>query len=93
MVGDRETGVMSDFLASPLKKSVLLGAYFIFNFCVTAAICTIVYLIGLVYLGANGSFYMSESDVFAVFGVILMGSLSATLISVLICASFKTRGS
>lgn len=92
MVGDRERGVVNDFLAAPMKKSVLLGAYFVFNFLVTVSICTIVFFIGLIYLAATGSFYMSAADVFAAFGTILYGSLSATLISVPICASFKTQG-
>ena len=92
MVGDRERGVVNDFLAAPMKKSVLLGAYFVFNFLVTVSICTIVFFIGLTYLAATGSFYMSAADVFAAFGTILYGSLSATLISVPICASFKTQG-
>lgn len=92
MVSDRERGVINDFIAAPMKKSVLLGAYFVFNFLVTVAICTTVFAIGLVYLAATNSFYMSASDVFAAFGTILYGSLSATLISVPICASFRTQG-
>lgn len=92
MVGDRERGVVNDFIAAPMKKSVLLGAYFVFNFLVTAAICTIVFFIGLIYLAATHSFYMSAADVFSAFGTILYGSLSATLISVPVCASFKTQG-
>lgn len=92
MVSDRERGVVNDFIAAPMKKSVLLGAYFVFNFIVTVTICAIVYFIGLIYLAATGSFHMTAADIFAALGNILYGSLSATLISVPICASFRTQG-
>ena len=92
MVGDRERGVLGDFLAAPVKKSVLLGGYFVFNFVATAVICTVVFLIGLVYLAASGSFFMSAADVFAALGTVLFTTLSATLISVLVCAAFPTQG-
>lgn len=92
MVSDRERGVVNDFIAAPMKKSVLLGSYFVFNFLVTVAICTIVFFIGLIYIAAAGSFYMTAADVFAALGTVLYGALSATLISVPVCASFKTQG-
>ena len=92
MVGDRERGVLGDFLAAPVKKSVLLGGYFVFNFVVTVVICAVVFLIGLVYLAASGSFFMSAADVFAALGTVLFAALSATLISVLVCAAFPTQG-
>lgn len=92
MVGDRERGVLGDFLAAPVKKSVLIGGYFVFNFVVTVVICTVVFLIGLVYLAASGSFFMSAADVFAALGTVLFAALSATLISVLVCAAFPTQG-
>lgn len=91
MVQDKQRGQIRDCLASPVKRSVITTAYFVFNFVVTAVICTIVYLVCLVYLAASGSFTMTASDVFAVFGVLLFSVLSATLITVFLASLFRTE--
>lgn len=91
MVQDKCRGVINDFVASPVKKWVVTAGYFLFNYVVTAAICSVVYVVCLVYLAAAGEFFMSAADVFAVFGVLLFAALSSTLITVFIASLLRTE--
>ena len=91
MVQDKQRGQIRDCLASPVKRGVITAAYFVFNFVVTVTICTIVYVVCIIYLAASGSFAMTAADAFAVFGVLLFSVLSATLITVFIASFFRTE--
>lgn len=90
MINDRENGVVSDMLASPIKRGVLSVSYLVYNFIVTLIICAIVLCIAFIYLAISG-WYLSVSDAFAAIGLTLVSVLSASLFSTLVCMNIKTQ--
>ena len=90
MVEDKSRGVCSDSLASPAKQWVINLSYYFFNFIVTLFIVGVTTIICFIYLAAIGGFYMSTADVFALIGTIILGTLSATTITVLVTSAFKS---
>ena len=91
MVQDKQRGKILDCLVSPVKRSTVTLAYFLFNYAVTVCICTMVYAVCLIYLAARGAFFLTAADVFAAFGIILYASLSSTLITVFVSSFVKTE--
>lgn len=89
MIRDREDGILSDVLASPVKRWVINGSYFVYNCFVAFFICLIVLLIAFIYLAING-WYLSVSDVFALLGTLIISIISSSLVSAFICSFLKT---
>lgn len=89
MIRDRESGVLADAMASPVKRWVMTGGYFVYNFIVTFAICLIVLIIAFIYLAIIG-WYLSVSDVFALIGTMIISILSSALVGSVICTFLKT---
>lgn len=90
MVEDKSRGVHSDSLASPAKQWIISLSYYFFNFIVTLFIVGITVIVFFIYLAAMGGFHMSIADVFSLIGTIILGTLSATTITVLITSAFKS---
>ena len=80
LVKDRESGIISDILAAPVKRSVIAASYMIYNIAVSTIICVIVLALALIYLAATG-WYLSAADVFAAIGMTLLSVISASVIA------------
>lgn len=91
MVEDRKNGLLNDYAAAPVRSWTVTVAYFLFNFIVTTLICLIVLGICFIYLAAAGQFCLSAADGFALIGLTVLSSLSATVISVFIGSFFKSN--
>lgn len=90
MVHDRHDGIVNDFYAAPVKRSVIKFSYLLYNFCVTLVICSLVLVISFIYIGVSG-WYLSVGDVFALIGLLIMSAASAALISTLVCSFLKSE--
>ena len=91
MVADKTRGVLADGIASPAKQWVLQLSYYFFNFIITLTLVLITSIICFIYLSATGSFNMSVGEVFGIFGIIILGVLSATSITVFISSFIKSE--
>lgn len=87
IINDREKGVSRDFVSSPIRQGIINLSYFVFNFIVTFIIGVAILIIALIYLQVAGSFYLSASNFFILFSVMILSSISAATVTVLI-ASF-----
>ena len=92
IVEDKEHGINRDFISSPVDRRVLIGSYFVYNFLVTAFLSLIVFAICLLFLGIQGEFVMTASDVFLSLGVMLFSCLLSTLITTFVCLFINTEG-
>lgn len=90
IVNDRQNKVMDDFNSSPVRSYIITLSYFFAIFLITVFISMLVFLVGLIYLAASGSFYMSFIDVLAGIGILLLSCLSSTLIMMFIIRFFKS---
>lgn len=86
LVKDKENGMFRDMVSSPIDPAVIVMAYFTFNFLVTFMINTLVFFVCMIYLGVAHVFMISSFDFFAVVGVILFSSISASLITHFVCS-------
>lgn len=91
MIQDKARGVIDDVLASPVKRITITLSYFLYNFLVTVAIVLVVCGVCFIYLAASGGWYLSAGDVFGILGMVVYSSLSATLITVLVCGFIKSE--
>lgn len=89
MVKDKEVGVISDFLASPVKRYLISISYFIANAIVTMIICGIVLIIAFIYMAISG-WTMTVGQVFMSFGLLIMSVFLASAITSLISKLIKT---
>lgn len=92
LVKDRESGIISDFLASPAKRSVIAASYILYNVVVSSIVCLIVLAIAFVYLAITG-WYLTAADVFAAIGMTILSVISVSVIATAACVTFvKTEG-
>lgn len=84
IVEDKVNGISNLYLASPIRKSVLIASYILATFVTSFVINLVVYFVSLIVLGATNSFYMTAADVFMNIGLILVGVLSASTIFIVI---------
>jgi len=90
-IRDKENGVSKDFISSPISSKTLMFSYFVFNIIVTFVINLVVFLICFIYLAVYGAFLMSVSAFFALFGIILLSTISATLTTFFICSFINSE--
>ncbi len=91
VVRDKESGVNRDFISSPIDSRVTVASYFVFNVIVTFLINFIVYLICLIYLLIYGAYMITFVDFWAIIGVLLLSTISASLITFFICSFIHTE--
>lgn len=89
MISDREKGTLSDVLVTPVRRTTVSAAYFAGNCVVTFGITLIVLAVCLVFAAATG-WYLTAGDVFAAVGITAMSTLSAAMISTLVCTPLRS---
>ena len=86
LVRDKEREIAKDFISSPILPTTIVSSYFLFNLIVTFVTNLIVYFICLIYLACYGAYMITVLDFFAIIGVILYSSVSASLLMFFICS-------
>ncbi len=91
MVNDKVSGVRTDLLITPTKKSVLTLGYYFATAIITLAICYITMCVGFIYIAASG-WGMSGGQVAAVVLDVTLSVLFGTALSSVVCNFLSSRG-
>lgn len=91
MVSDKASGVRSDLTISPVKNSVLSMSYYIATFISSLLVCSVAFLVSLVYLSQVGWFF-TVKDIFLIFGDIVLLVLFGTALSSIINFFLSSQG-
>ena len=90
LVKDRENKVDYDILATPLKRGQIIFSYFISAALASVILTSIILAIGLGVIGMQGNIYLGIGDIVKAFGVVALGSISATSIFMIVVLFFKS---
>lgn len=90
-VKDKENGMNKDMISSPIDPRTIVVSYFTFNFLVTFVINFLVFIICLIYLACYQIYMISVMDFFALIGIIILSSISASLITHFICTFINSE--
>lgn len=90
LIRDRESKIDYDITSTPIKRYQIILSYFVSSvisaFIITSAILTV----GLVVIGGKGSLYMSAKNLVAAYGIVALGSVSATAVFLILALFFKS---
>ena len=90
LVKDRENKVDYDILATPLKRGQIILSYFV-SAAVSSVILTgIILAVGLATICMHGDIYLGTIDILKAFGVVALGSISATSIFMIVVLFLKS---
>ena len=93
IVKDRENKIDYDISATPIKRWQIILAYFT-SAAISACIMTgILLTAGLILLNVNGGLLLTAADVIRAYGMVILGSVSATAIFMTLMLFFKTSQS
>lgn len=90
LVKDRENKVDYDILATPLKRGQIIFSYFISAALSSVILTSIILAIGLGVIGVQGDIYLGIGEILKAFGVVALGSISATSIFMIVVLFFKS---
>lgn len=89
MVQDKQDKIDFDYNASPIKGSTVVLSYFSGAVVNTILISAIMLTAGFVFIAATGGFIYTITDLLSVYGLVILGSVSATLMLMFIASFFK----
>ena len=93
IVKDRENKIDYDISATPIKRWQIILSYFT-SAAISACIMTEILLTaGLVILNMNGGILLGASDILKAYGMVILGSVSATGFFMSVMPLFKTSQS
>ena len=92
VVKDRENKVDRDILATPLKRKYIIMSYFVAAALSSVILTGIILTAGFIVMGSMGKMYLEPSDVLAAYGIVVLGSVSATALFMIPALLFKTTG-
>lgn len=92
LVKDRENKVDYDILATPIKRGQIILSYFIAAAVSSVIITSVILAAGLAILRIQGEIFLNVTDILQVFGVVALGSVSATAFFMIIMLMFKSTG-
>lgn len=90
VVRDRENRIDYDVLATPVKRSQIILSYFASASLASIILTGIILTIGMIVIGLSGDLHMSFADVLETYGVVALGSVSATAVFMILVLFFKT---
>ena len=90
LVKDRENKVDYDILATPLKRGQIIFSYFISAALSSVILTSMILGIGLGVIGMQGDIYLGIGEILKAFGVVALGSISATSIFMIVVLFFKS---
>ena len=89
MVSDKQEKIDFDYNATPAKSFVIVLSYFTGAVVNTFLISSILLTAGLGFIAMTGTFLYSVTDILCLYGLVFLGSVSATLILMLFTSFFK----
>lgn len=90
LVKDRENKVDYDILATPLKRGQIIFSYFVSAAVSSVILTSMILTIGLGVIAVQGAIYLGTSEIVKAFGVVALGSISATSIFMIVVLFFKS---
>ena len=90
LVKDRENKVDYDILATPLKRGQIIFSYFISAALSSVILTSIILAVGLATICMHGNIYLGTIDILKGFGVVALGSISATSIFMIVVLFLKS---
>ncbi len=89
---DKESGVLSDILSSPVKRWVIHLSYYIYNFLSTLFICTFLLAVSFVYLAFTG-WHLTLTATVNIILCMVASVICSSLVTTAICGFLKTVNS
>ena len=89
MVSDKQEKIDFDYNATPVKPYAIILSYFTGAVASTFVISSILLTAGLIFIGINGVFFFTLTDILMIYGLVLLGSVSATMILMLFTSFLK----
>jgi multidrug/hemolysin transport system permease protein len=90
MVEDNEKKISKDFLASPMKRSNMAGAYIVSSFVIGVIMSVITFILAELYIVLRGGEWLPLLSMLKVFGVILLSVSSSSAIVFFLVSFFKS---
>lgn len=90
LVKDKEKKVDYDILATPVRRGKIILSYFTAAALSSIILTGIILAIGLLVISTQGNIYMSVGDILSAFGVVALGSVSATALFMLVVLFFRS---
>lgn len=90
LVKDRENKVDYDILATPLKRGQIILSYFVSAAFSSIILTGIILAVGLTTICMHGDIYLGTIDILQAFGVVALGSISATSIFMIVVLFLKS---
>lgn len=90
MVDDRTRGSFRDFSAAPLRRTSLVGGYVISTYIVSVIMSLVAFVLGEVYIIAEGGAMPGLVTIAQVVGIILLNSLASSAFVFLIVNAFRS---
>ena len=90
LVKDRENKVDYDILATPLKRGQIILSYFVSAAFSSVILTGIILAVGLTTICMHGDIYLGIIDILKAFGVVALGSISATSIFMIVVLFLKS---
>ncbi len=89
MVSDKQEKIDFDYNASSVKSSAVVMSYFSGAVLCSLITSFVLLAFGLVFLAMTGTFLLTAVDILMLIGLVLLGSVSSTLIMMLVISFFK----
>lgn len=89
MVSDKQEKIDFDYNATPAKPYLIVFSYFSGAVVSTFLISSILLTAGLVFLAIGGLFLYTVTDILMLYGIVLLGSISGSIILMLFASFFK----
>lgn len=90
IIKDRENKIDYDISATPLKRWQIILSYFSSSALSSIIMTAVILTVGLAVISGMGSTYISSKMVVAAYGIIVLGSISATAFFMIIVLFFKS---
>lgn len=90
IVKDRESKIDYDISATPIKRVQIILSYFTASAISAFIMASVILSAGLLIMTAQGSLYLTAKDVIKLYGITLLGSISATALFMIVILFFKT---
>lgn len=90
IVKDRESKIDYDISATPIKRVQIILSYFTASAISAFIMASVILSAGLLIMTAQGSLYLTAKDAIKLYGITLLGSISATALFMIVILFFKT---
>ena len=87
---DRENKVDYAILATPLKRGQIILSYFVSAAVSSVILTSSILVVGLIIIGLQREIYLGGEQILQAFGVVAVGSVSATAALMIVMLFFKS---